>query len=250
MKELLFPVGSTPCCDIPRAVVPPRYFWRHIEWLLSLDMKSSLTEARIKLLSVYSDICFSLALSPCELESCSTGWGQIRVINFLCEQLSMKQNLICSDTGNVVVVGSFKVQSCFSMLVLNNSVLWSRRAWEISEIMHAEGWDLYSWCLWDSAASRHDVWVYVYMRFFCTRMHTHTPALSVWIDYVTQMPPRDLSLSVALIQYVPEITLGIIQSRVKHPHTDTDTNWKLIGIKMKWCLSNCFSSLRIFSPDN
>lgn len=54
----------------------------------------------------------------------------------------------------------------------------------------------------------------------------------------------------ALVQFVPEITLGIVQSCVKHPHTDTDTDWKLIGIKMNWCLSNCFSALRIFSPDN
>lgn len=52
-----------------------------------------------------------------------------------------------------------------------------------------------------------------------------------------------------LVQFVLEITLGIVQFCVKHPHTDTDTDWKQIGIK-KWCLSNCCSALRIFSSDN
>lgn len=33
-----------------------------------------------------------------------------------------------------------------------------------------------------------------------------------------------LSLSVDLVQFVLEITLGIVQCRVKHTHTDTDTD--------------------------
>lgn len=78
-QGVVFPVCSTPCCDVLFYPHLPHYFWWHKKSLLSLDMETSLTQAWVN-----------------------------------------------------------KVQSCFSILVLNNSVLQSRRTQEISEIMQAK----------------------------------------------------------------------------------------------------------------
>lgn len=170
---------------------PPRYFWWQKKWLLSLDIKLSLTQARVKLLSVYSRYMFQLSFVALWVGKLQL-WVRWNQDDKLCEQLSMKQNLICSDPGNVVLFLLLKAQSCFSKLVLNNSVLWSRRAWGISEIMHAKGWLLYSWCLGFCSFL---VWcrgLCTWAFFVLTCILTHP--LSVWIDYVTQIPPRDISL--------------------------------------------------------
>lgn len=82
----------------------------------------------------------------------------------------------------------------------------------------------------------------------CILRHPLTPYELIMLpEYLLGI---SLSLSMDLVQFVLEITLGIVQFHVKHTHTDTDTDWKQIGIKMKWCLSNCFPALGIFSPDN
>ena len=53
---------------------------------------------------------------------------------------------------------------------------------------------------------------------------THPLSLYELIMLPKYLLGLSLSLSVALVQFVLEITLGIVQSSVKHPHNDTDTD--------------------------